>query len=192
MRVIRNVVILVVIAAVIAGLVIWRMAGRRAAAREYAAAVQAAGCGEVETFELGSNNAAWGHLKEGETVTYESSPPTGGKHDPSWLDAGFYSEPFTDQRGPGPSIYRAVHNLEHGYVIVWHKDLSDAQLDALDEEFGNDRKVIVVPYPQLEGGKMALSAWEKLQVCAEPSVKVVEGFIDRYREQRSAPEPNAP
>ncbi len=145
----------------------------------------------AQTFELGSNRDAWEHLEAGETVTYPTSPPTGGKHDARWLNAGIYNEPFSDQRAPTPTIYEAVHSLEHGYVIVWHKDLSDAELDALDRSFGNERKVIAVPYPQLEGAKMALSAWERLQVCDEPNVKVVEGFIDRYREQKSAPEPNA-
>ncbi|MGH2731604.1 MAG: DUF3105 domain-containing protein [Actinomycetota bacterium] len=188
---IRNVGILVVIAAVIGGLVIWRSAGRRAAARQYTAAVRAAGCGQVQTFELGSNQDAWKHLEEGEVTTYPTSPPTGGKHDPAWLTAGIYNEPFSEERGPGSTIYKAVHNLEHGYVIVWHKDLSDAELDGLDNAFGNERKVIVVPYPRLEGARIALSAWERLQVCDRLSVKVVEGFIDTYREQRSAPEPNA-
>ena len=55
------------------------------------------------TVELGKN-------PDGTTVKYDSFPPTSGPHYPEWVTWGTYGKPV-------PEI-AAVHNLEHGGVIV--------------------------------------------------------------------------
>ena len=51
-----------------------------------------------------------GKNPDGTTVKYDSFPPTSGPHYPQWVTWGAYGKPL-------PEI-AAVHNLEHGGVIV--------------------------------------------------------------------------
>ena len=75
----------------------------------------------------------------------------------------FYTEP--------PRLGEAVHLLEHGAVIGWTNGLSDADLEAVEEEFNEIFKdgyyqLAVVENPDLEV-PFALSAWGALQKCDE-------------------------
>ncbi len=150
---------------------------------------RAAGCGEVTTT---SDSGSGRHLTEDQTVEYDTSPPTHGAHDPIPLRAGIYEEPFTNVKGEKPTIYKAVHSLEHGYIIVWHEGLRSADERLLERRYSDAKKVIVVPYPPLKGDdKVVLTAWGRIVRCPKLDVKVVDGFIDLYREARSAPEPRA-
>jgi len=82
-----------------------------------------------------------------------------------------------------------VHSLEHGYVIVWYKDLSADQKDALTKALTGQQKVILVPYPDMpDNHKMALTAWGRLDYCGKPSAKAAEAFVKLYRNAPSAPE----
>lgn len=151
---------------------------------------RAAGCGELQVTDTGG---AQQHLAEGQTTNYEDSPPTHGPHATSALPAGVYDDPFTNVLGDRPTIYQAVHSLEHAYVILWYEDLTTEEQRALERRYEDERKVIVVPYPQLEDDtKMALTAWGRSVKCEEPSARVADAFIDLFRGARSAPEPNAP
>lgn len=180
---------LAVIAAVIVGFVIFTQIQNRREAQEFDRVAKAAGCGELQETDTSGGGR---HLAEGQTTSYDTSPPTHGAHAPQALPAGVYEDPFSNQPGDGATIYKAVHSLEHGYVIVWHDDLSRDEQNALERRFRNERKVIVVPYPQLRGGtKMAVTAWGRIIRCDKPSIEVVDGMIDDFREARSAPEPNA-
>lgn len=185
----RTYLTLAAIAAVIVGLIVFNQVRSRSQAQAFEQAASAAGCGELQETDASGGGD---HLAEGATVRYDSSPPTHGAHDPGALPAGIYEDPFSNRRDTGATIYKAVHSLEHGYVIVWHDDLSRDEQNALERRYRNERKVIVVPYPQLRGGtKMAVTAWARIIRCDEPSIAVVDGMIDRFREARSAPEPNA-
>jgi hypothetical protein len=48
-----------------------------------------------------------------------------------------------------------------------------------------------VPYPELPGktNHVAMTAWGRLVTCEKMSTKVIDAFIDRFREARTAPEP---
>jgi hypothetical protein len=151
---------------------------------------KAAGCGELEETET---SGAQQHLAEGQTTTYDSSPPTHGSHAQNIIPAGIYDEPFTNVLGDRPTIYQAVHSLEHAYVIVWHDRLTDEQQRALERRYRNERKVIVVPYPQLSGNtKVALTAWGRKMTCERMNTGVIDKFVDLFRGARSAPEPRGP
>ena len=52
------------------------------------------------------------HVPEGNPVTFNFNPPTGGDHFASWITKGFYNEPRHDGN--------LVHSLEHGYIIIWY------------------------------------------------------------------------
>ncbi|MGH2760694.1 MAG: DUF3105 domain-containing protein [Actinomycetota bacterium] len=151
---------------------------------------RAAGCQELQTTET---SGAQQHLAEGQTTTYDSSPPTHGRHAPNALPDGIYDEPFTNVLGERSTIYQAVHSLEHGYVIIWHDGLSEDRQRTLERRYRDERKVIVVPYPQLSGDThMALTAWGRKMTCERAGTGVIDAFVDLLREARSAPEPRGP
>lgn len=150
----------------------------------------AAGCSELDVTDT---SGAQQHLAEGQTTRYDSSPPTHGAHARNALPDGVYDDPFTNVLGDRPTIYQAVHSLEHGYIIVWHDGLSRDQERALERRYRDERKVIVVPYPQLSGDThLALTAWGRKMTCERPNNETIDSFIELFREARSAPEPRGP
>lgn len=183
--VIAGVVVLVVVAAFVARSVV---NGRRNAS--FQSITAAAGCGKVQKVP----NLDRTH-ETGVAIKYSTSPPAGGAHDPSPLGPGVYNTPFSTNPAQHPSIYQAVHSLEHGYVIVWYNpDLSKSDVDALTGAVGGESKVILVPYPDLQSkDKMAMSAWGHVQYCGKAQAKAVEAFTKHYRGTAgSAPEPLNP
>ena len=86
-------------------------------------------------------------------------------HDPSPLPIPprVYTEPISETN--------AVHNLEHGAVIMYYRQSGDAALpqDVVDRlaTIANDgHNTILAPYgPLPDGTALALAAWNKLQTC---------------------------
>jgi len=158
------------------------------------AAAEAAGCGAVQTPAASAPGGQ--HLARGEDYTYPDHPATSGFHDPSPLP----SEPkvYTE---PVPEI-RAVHNLEHAYVLIYYRiDGPDALAEDVVERLASlaesEDKVLMAPYPQLdEGTSLALAAWNKLWECpatvtADQARTIASGFVEAYRGTGNAPEPSA-
>lgn len=57
-------------------------------------------------------------------VTYTVTPPVGGPHNGTWMNAGVYTKPIPSER--------AVHNMEHGAVwITYEPDLPASEVAAL-------------------------------------------------------------
>jgi hypothetical protein len=185
----RNYTVAVVIGVLLIGGIVTQrvMSSRSSAAFNKLAA--AAGCGEVETT---GGSGGGEHLQAGESTKYDTSPPTFGKHALSPLPDGVYDEPFSDNPNDDTNIYRSVHSLEHGAIIVWYDKIKGSELDELKRRYRDERKVLLVPYPQLKGDThVAVTAWGRLAECERPSTRFIDAFIDRYREARSAPEPKA-
>jgi hypothetical protein len=134
-----------------------------------AAAVEAAGCGPIESFpdELEGKP----HLASDETFDgYETNPPTSGVHRGQTAPWGSYRE--------APDHETLVHNLEHGGIIIHYKDLSDDEIDRVDE-FADSHidGVIAIPNPEIEN-TIALSAWRHMQECEELNTTAIQGFIN--------------
>jgi hypothetical protein len=79
----------------------------------------ATSCGELSTQPAeGSSD----HVPEPQQVTYSTAPPAFGQH---WNEAGVAPAPFnrkfytSDDR---PELEALVHNLEHGYTILWYDE----------------------------------------------------------------------
>jgi hypothetical protein len=166
----------------------------------------AASCDDVITEKAEGVNA---HVGPGTndpgktTVEYASAPPSFGEHyaQPQYPAAEFYT---AEDR---PAMESLVHNLEHGYTIVWYaEDLPADQQDQLrrvselaremDETGG---KFIVsawdTAYGELpEGKQVALSHWGAQdghrQYCGAVSGEVIETFVQDYP-YTDSPEPNA-
>lgn len=121
--------------------------------------------------------------------TYQNVPASSGSHSPAPLPAevSVYDQPFD------PTFeFRAVHNLEHGYVLMYYRQGGDGALseDAVGELRGlaeAEEEVIMAPYPSFPGEEnLVLVAWnteQRCQVDGDPGDvrTVAESFIDAYR-----------
>lgn len=87
-------------------------------------------CKKVETkVATGSGE----HVPTGTQVTYDDAPPAFGSH---WNEAGVAPDPAANRYYTAdgrPELESLVHNLEHGYTILWYdKTIADDD-KAMDE-----------------------------------------------------------
>lgn len=179
----------------VAGLVTFYVVQRQQAKDQVVAVARsvaaAAGCTDVVTQpDLGATH-------DTNPITYEQNPATSGIHHPAPLPP---TVRVYEQPQPEPN---AVHNLEHGYVLVYYRAegpgaLPDPVVTSLADIARRESKVIMAPYPDLEEGRaLALAAWDQLQQCP-PSIMpaqattLAQSFISRFRGGGKAPEPGAP
>ena len=137
------------------------------------------------------------------TVEYATAPPTSGRHYPApeFPAQAFYT---AEDR---PAMESLVHNLEHGYTIVWYtEDVPEEQLDQLRRisdiargEEATGGKFIVTAWDDSYGefeddASVAISHWGAeqghRQYCGDVSGEAIQSFIDAYPFSDS-PEPNA-
>ena len=210
-----------IVVLLIAGAVTWAVLGERkkeqAALGSIAADVQAASCDPVTTdkAEESGQHIGPGTDKPQETkVKYSTVPPSSGAHlaSPALSDRRVYTT------ADAPAIEALVHNLEHGYTILWYDRSVEKQqsaafealakkVNALPESAG---KFIIAPWDPSygafpEGKKYALSHWSadvdvqtrkvsntrgNRQLCGGLSSAVVEDFVKQHP-WSSAPEPGA-
>ena len=134
------------------------------------------------------------HVSPGEVYEPPERPATSGPHDASVLPPGVY-------RRPVPEAV-AVHNLEHGHVIVYYRSdgseaIAPGTIADLEALVRSELEVIMAPYPGLpEGVSLALVAWQWLQTCsaevgASEAVAQARAFIAEHRNGPDAPEPQA-
>ncbi|CAA9364512.1 MAG: hypothetical protein AVDCRST_MAG72-2580 [uncultured Nocardioidaceae bacterium] len=172
-----------------------------------------AGCDDPVTEPAtGSAN----HRPEGERIFYDNAPPAFGPHYASTapMSRKFYT---ADDR---PELEYLVHNLEHGYNIVWYDETVAEddemlnQLRAISTKFpgASDprNKFIVAPWtaddgkPFPDGKHVAISHWSVggdaaegtsnqrgvWTYCEKPSGEAVADFVEEYP-YTDSPEPNA-
>jgi hypothetical protein len=148
------------------------------------------------------------HEPDGKAIMYPVSPPSSGPHYATW--APFGKKFYTDDRPPVPNL---VHNLEHGYTILWYRDtLPQDQIDQIeqiskaklpDSSLG---KFIAAPFKESdgqawpEGKNVAFSHWSgntqgateafgHRQFCGSVSGEALTQFMDKYP-ALDAQEPN--
>ncbi|MGH3342557.1 MAG: DUF3105 domain-containing protein [Carbonactinosporaceae bacterium] len=174
------------------------------AVSSFGVAAGQAGCGEVLTDKASGSGIHVGPNtdKPGETtVDYATVPPSFGKHYAVWapFERHFYTE--KDR----PRIENLVHNLEHGYTVVWYdstvKGEQLAALEGLADKIPSDPK----------SGKFIVSAWDdsygdlpqgmhvgmshwtasdggKRLLCGKVSGEAIADFVQQFP-QTDAPEP---
>jgi hypothetical protein len=120
-------------------------------------------------------------------------PPSGGPHNP--VPLGFTLKFLPVSLHPRPE--RAVHNLEHGWVIVWYDSQLPAsqvaQLQAIASSEPKNQQLMVVGWWQgnLPLGKhVVLTAWGRTERCSTVSKPVIEAFYSKHV-NALAPEPGA-
>jgi hypothetical protein len=133
-------------------------------------------CSDITTKKADGNQD---HVPTGTNVTYSTAPPAFGAH---WNEQGVAPAPFnrkfyTDK--DRPELEALVHNLEHGYTILWYDQsiADDADqlnvIDGIAQKFRSDSnnlryKFIAAPWTaqdEKESGKfpdgmhIAISHW---------------------------------
>ena len=109
------------------------------------------GVGEQQ--EIGTRN----HFPEGETISYDSFPPTSSDHWPpgALVRCGFYPEGLRDER--------AVHHLEHSNIVVSYNLSDQAQVDQLRQVIEDIDLAsawgITRFYDKIPEGQVAVAAW---------------------------------
>ena len=175
----------------------------------------AASCDAVTTDKAGGNG---NHVGPGTStpnttkVKYDTVPPSNGPH---------FAQPDTDKRefytaADRPPIEVLVHNLEHGYTVLWYdQSAGEAKKAALQElakvankiDATADKFIVSAwdpSYGELPAGKkFALSHWSATlgadqstvasqaghrQLCGDLSGEVVKAFVEKFP-RTSAPEP---
>ena len=144
-------------------------------AAKYSAGGEGATVEGVETFENTSNHV------EG-VVDYPQTPPTGGEHNPAWLNCGVYDQPVPNEN--------AVHSLEHGAIwVTYDPSLSDADLETLKSQLPSTY-IVLSPFDDLPS-PIVLSGWNtQLQVEDAEDPRIPE-FLEEYWQSQNVPEPGA-
>jgi len=152
-----------------------------------------------------------GDHRDGEQVEYDDAPPAFGPHwpEPDTIEERFYTK---DSR---PELEVLVHNLEHGFTILWYDETAaddsatlgeiKAIADKLNDSDTNNRLSFkAVPWTNDDGKDfpdgmhIALTHWAAdqatgksegvWQYCSEPSGEALEKFMKDYP-YYDAPEP---
>ena len=90
---------------------------------------------------------------------WDTDPPSSGPHNVNWADWGRYDTALPDTN--------AVHNLEHGGVIIWFgPQVPVATIDLIDTKLlKKGRKLLLLPREQL-GGSLVATAWGSQLRCS--------------------------
>jgi hypothetical protein len=165
----------------------------------FGVATSAASCSAATTDKATGGSD---HQPNGTKIKYDQVPPSSGPHwnPPVQSPLEFYT---AEDR---PAMEELVHNLEHGYSIVWYDStIKGDQLQALKDISARARtekdtrgKFIVSAwddaYGKFPAGKhVAMSHWGAQsghrQLCGTVSGEAVAAFIKKYP-ATDAPEPN--
>ncbi|MCC7165568.1 MAG: DUF3105 domain-containing protein [Anaerolineae bacterium] len=157
----------------ITGVVLWQVYGPRETPIE-TIALAAGECTPAQAMM----NYGRGDLQEGAQLpTYVDYPPLSGAHLNSPLRDGVWRQPAQNDE-----LSRAVHSLEHGRVIVYYNQLTDAERTELENLVGSEGKVIVLPWTGLKD-RVVLAAWARWQRCHGVNPQAILNFINSYRDK---------
>ena len=181
--------ILLGVVALIAGIVYFSGRAERAEKEEAELAADRLSCTAVEEQEATLPN----EHQEPYALGEGGVPAFGGNHTGGVLPP----EPKVyDQQPPEQT---ALHNLEHGYVILYYAAEGENALDpglvtALEDLVAGETEVLMSPYEGLAEPVYFL-AWGARQSCSPPAdataadiVDVAEGFIADWKNGQYAPE----
>ena len=116
------------------------------------------------------------HVSEGQTVEYNSIPPTSGNHWPQWSQCGFFEEGLPDER--------IVHNLEHSNIIVSYNLTTPEKVDELRDVMSSIGPAGAIGvtrfYDKIEPGTVALSAWGVSDTMQGIDEERINAFFNTY------------
>lgn len=140
---------------------------------------QSFGVGESAGRYTGPGSGVGNHPPEGQSIAYPSYPPTYGAHWPAPATWGYHAEPVPDER--------AVHNLEHGGVVVSYNNIpaeAVAALQALLLSYPKDKynqvKLLIRSYDRIPAGTIVLTAWNWVDELPAYDEARVRRFMDAH------------
>lgn len=160
---------------------------------QLATAAERLNCTEVEEQDAEQTN----QHAEPYDVGEGGVPSFGGNHNGTYLPA---DPKVYDQATPED---QAVHNLEHGYVLIYYANegdgaLSEELISGLEDLAEGETEILMSPYPEL-AQPVTFVAWGARQSCDPPenassgdAALVAQGFIDEWKNGQFAPEPSVP
>jgi Protein of unknown function (DUF3105) len=143
--------------------------------KDAAESMRAAGC----TYRT-SNSEGDRHVRDGTKVKYRSFPPVSGDHYATPAIWSAYDQPLEQER--------AVHNLEHGGIVIQYgSKVPESTVTQLQEFYLDDPNgLILAPLPRLND-KIAVTAWTHLATCTKFDEGAFSTFRDAFRAK--GPEP---
>lgn len=121
-------------------------------------------------------------------------PPTGGSHNAVSLGVKTRFYPLADK----PRPERAVHNLEHGFVVIWYDSKVPAAQVQLLQAMANDPsmdRLLVVGWWQsdLPSDKhVVITSWSKTDRCSSMDTAAAREFYTVHVNAPQAPEAGLP
>jgi Protein of unknown function (DUF3105) len=161
------------VVALVAVVILVVVTGGSSGAKAAIKAIRAAG-GQFHTYPELPRAPHFVKLNPKPAPKWNSFPPTSGRHYYKPLVFGIYSQPVAE--------IQAVHNLEHGAVILQYGDkVSKADVDRITAWYQKDANAVVVaPLPKL-GDKVALTAWTRWAETTGFNEKVADDFRKAFR-----------
>jgi Protein of unknown function (DUF3105) len=102
-----------------------------------------------------------------------SVPRSSGPHSNQTIIFGAYSETVPE--------LNAVHNLEHGAVIIWYgPDVSESTVQQINDFYNRDPNGLIVSMHPRLGDEISLVAWTHVARCSGFDENAAEQFIDEF------------
>lgn len=144
---------------------------------------KAAGCQKVTEMAADGNQ---NHIATGTQQTYATAPPAFGPHwneanvAPADMSRKFYTP------GDRPELEALVHNLEHGYTIVWYDEtVSEDELNVLraigDKFAGTSNfryKFIAAPWTAADAKETAVAGDKKTEFPSGTHIALTHWYAD--------------
>lgn len=144
---------------------------------------KAAGCQKVTEMAADGNQ---NHIATGTEQTYTTAPPAFGPH---WNEANVAPADMSRKfytAGDRPDLEALVHNLEHGYTIVWYDDtVSEDELNVLravgDKFAGTSNfryKFIAAPWTAADAKETAVAGDKKTEFPSGTHIAMTHWYAD--------------
>jgi hypothetical protein len=138
---------------------------------------------EAEVGAEGRHFAA-GEFQGYGTAPYGTDPPTSGRHIGELAQASVYETIVPNEV--------AVHNMEHGFVIVWYNCNAEPAISSeecatlrnnlssvVQPAIGSGKFVVQTPDSTMDQ-RIALTAWQFMDVLDEFDAERIQTFIDTF------------
>lgn len=127
--------------------------------------------GKVEEFEIEGAN----HVSPGETVSYNTNPPTSGSHWATPANWKFNDKELSDEQ--------LVHNLEHGGIWITYKDLDEESINKLKDIAKNNSNSVVITKRDKNNNPIVVASWGRMMKLSEVNEALIHKYINTYINQ---------
>ena len=127
--------------------------------------------GKVEEFEIEGTS----HVGLGETVSYNTNPPTSGSHYAQSANWGFNDKELPDEQ--------LVHNLEHGGIWISYRNADENTLEKLKDIARRNSESVVITERTGNDDPIVVVSWGRMMRLAEVDEALIRKFVDIYINQ---------